>query len=182
MASWVCSRRSSWTRTACPPARSARFSRLPLRSSSWGARPASGSATGSSRSSPRRRAPWRWRLPSYRSSPARRPPASSQGGAARAGGRAALHDLLSPHGERRSPYRRRTWRRTRARQRRLGSGPLLGPLVAGALAETIGERVAYAAVIGLALGTAAWLLVVARSHAAADGVRALETVSPVHRP
>jgi MFS family permease len=63
-----------------------------------------------------------------------------------------------------------------------GAATLLGPLVAGALAETIGDRVAYAAVIGLALGTAAWLLVVARSHAAADGVRALETVSPVHRP
>ena len=63
-----------------------------------------------------------------------------------------------------------------------GTATLLGPLVAGALAETIGARVAYAAVIGLALGTAAWLLVVARSYAAADGVRALETVSPVHRP
>ncbi len=63
-----------------------------------------------------------------------------------------------------------------------GTATLVGPLVAGALAETIGARVAYAAVIGLALGTAAWLLVVARSYAAADGVRALETVSPVHRP
>jgi MFS transporter, DHA1 family, solute carrier family 18 (vesicular amine transporter), member 1/2 len=63
-----------------------------------------------------------------------------------------------------------------------GTATLLGPLVAGALAETIGARVAYAAVIGLALGTAAWLLVVARFYAAADGVRALETVSPVHRP
>jgi MFS family permease len=63
-----------------------------------------------------------------------------------------------------------------------GAATLLGPLVAGALAETIGARVAYAAVIGLALGTAVWLLAVARSRAGADGARALETVSPVPRP
>jgi MFS family permease len=63
-----------------------------------------------------------------------------------------------------------------------GAATLLGPLMAGVLAETVGDRAAYAVVIVLALAIAGWLLVAARSRAAADGVGTLGAVPPVHGP
>jgi MFS family permease len=63
-----------------------------------------------------------------------------------------------------------------------GAATLIGPLVAGGLAETVGERVAYAGVIVLALATAGWLVGVERSRARSDGGATLGPVRPLHRP
>jgi MFS family permease len=61
-----------------------------------------------------------------------------------------------------------------------GAATLIGPLVAGGLAETVGAWVAYAGVIAVALVTAGWLVSVERSRARTDGAT-LEPVPPLHR-
>jgi MFS family permease len=63
-----------------------------------------------------------------------------------------------------------------------GAATLVGPLVAGGLAQTVGQRVAYAGVIVLALVTAGWLVSVERSRARSGGGTTLEPVPPPHRP
>jgi MFS family permease len=62
-----------------------------------------------------------------------------------------------------------------------GAATLIAPLVAGALAQTIGARVAYAAAAGLALVTAGWLALASHARADAGSAPALEPMSPVRR-
>jgi MFS family permease len=62
-----------------------------------------------------------------------------------------------------------------------GASTLVGPLAAGAIAETIGPRVAYAGVIALALATAGWLALTARTRVGGEA-RALDAMSPAQRP
>jgi predicted MFS family arabinose efflux permease len=62
-----------------------------------------------------------------------------------------------------------------------GAATLVGPLAAGAIAETIGPRVAYAGVVALALATAGWLALTARTRVGGEA-RALDAMSPAQRP